>query len=182
MARGAARAGRILALSTAVTIAALGLLLGPSPTATSAAPTQSCTVQTLVGGDCPTTTESGLTTTTIAEEESTTSTARPTSATAFETTTTPEDAAQETTTTVGTATSVNLLIPGDGTKGAESTTTTEATATSASDGGLHDGSLIAIMIVGLVLVGGVVAVLTWRYWVATRPPLLGRDTGSVPAG
>jgi hypothetical protein len=66
-------------------------------------------------------------------------------------------------------------VPGDGTQGAESTTTTEATATKVSDGGPSDGTLIALVIAGLVLIAIVVAVLTWRYWVATRPSVLKTD-------
>lgn len=97
-------------------------------------------------------------------------------------TTTGEGSAQEETTTLDPVTSANLLIPGDGTEGAESTTTTVLSATSASDGGLGDGTLIALVIVGLVLIAGVVAVLTWRYWVGTRPPLRDTDTASARAG
>jgi hypothetical protein len=64
----------------------------------------------------------------------------------------------------------NLLVPGDGTEGAQSTTTTtvEPVSTS-SDGGLSDGTLIGIVVAGLVLIAIAVAVLTWRYWMATKP-------------
>ena len=74
-----------------------------------------------------------------------------------------------TSTTVDLTTSSDLLVPGDGTEGAESTTTTLASDTPATDDGLSDATLIALVIVGLLVVAALVGVLTWRYWVATRP-------------
>ena len=62
----------------------------------------------------------------------------------------------------------NILIPGDGTEGAESTTTTEKALASGTDG-LSDETLILLVVGGLGLVTAVVGVLTWRYWHATRP-------------
>lgn len=182
MARGAGRAGRILALVVAVAAAALGVLLVPAPTSTSAAPTQDCTVRTLVGGECPTTTETVLTTTTFEETGSTTSLADPTSTTGRQITTTSAEPTQETTTTLPAGSSADLLIPGDGTQGAESTTTTIATPLRASDAGLSDGALIALVVLGLMVVAGVAVVLTWRYWVATRGPASEWDAGSAHAG
>jgi hypothetical protein len=88
----------------------------------------------------------------------------------------------ETTTTLSVTTSSNVLIPGDGTEGAESTTTTVTLPTTVEDQGPSDGTLISLVILGLVLIAGVVSVLTWRYWVATRPPLREPDTDPSPAG
>ncbi len=64
----------------------------------------------------------------------------------------------------------DLLIPGDGTKGAESTTTTVASLAKAK-GGLSDDQLIVLVVIGLALVALVFGILTWRYWSATRPRL-----------
>ncbi len=61
-----------------------------------------------------------------------------------------------------------LLVPGDGTSGAESTTTTTA-ARDGGDDGLSDESLVIVVIIGLLVVALLVGLLTWRYWVATRP-------------
>lgn len=86
-----------------------------------------------------------------------------------------EAEAEETTTSEATVTTVsNLLVPGDGTHGAESTTTTstELIAATAEDDGPSDGTLIALVIAGLVVVALAVGILTWRYWAATRPPAL----------
>jgi hypothetical protein len=48
------------------------------------------------------------------------------------------------------------------------------------DGGLSDGTLIALVIIGLVLIAAAVSVLTWRYWVATRPPVREPEPESEP--
>jgi len=40
--------------------------------------------------------------------------------------------------------------------------------------------LISVIIGGLVVVALVVGVLTWRYWLVTRPPLL-LDQDTAPA-
>ncbi|MGH9274761.1 MAG: hypothetical protein ACRDZU_08955, partial [Acidimicrobiales bacterium] len=63
-----------------------------------------------------------------------------------------------------------------------STTTTDERLTTVEDGGPSDGTLIGLEILGLVLIAVVVSVLTWRYWVATRPPLREPDTDPSPAG
>jgi len=81
-----------------------------------------------------------------------------------------------TSTSLPVATSNDVLVPGDGTEGAESTTTTVATTTVSEDGA-DDGTLVALVVAGLVLVALAVAVLTWRYWAATRPPPVGSDHG-----
>jgi hypothetical protein len=62
----------------------------------------------------------------------------------------------------------NVLIPGDGTEGAENTTTTAKRLASGSDG-LSDEQLILLIVGGLGIAAGVVGLLTWRYWTATRP-------------
>lgn len=122
-------------------------------------------------GPDPTSTSTTLLRTTTTTRATTSTTARTTATTAARATTT-TTAPGATTTTISVTTSSNLLVPGDGTKGAESTTTTVATAAKVKDGGLSDGTLIALVIAGLVVIAGVVAVLTWRYWAATRPPLV----------
>lgn len=77
---------------------------------------------------------------------------------------------ETTSATVTVTTLTDVLIPGDGTEGAESTTTTSPRLASA-DGGLSDEQLIFVIVAGLTLVAVVVGVLTWRYWDATRPTL-----------
>jgi hypothetical protein len=114
-----------------------------------------------------TTTIETITSTTVKATTTTARAATPT--TARQTTTT--KAAQQTTTTVALPAS-NVLVPGDGTEGAQSTTTTLGTATRVDDGGPSDGTLIALVIAGLVLVAVAVAILTWRYWAATRPEVV----------
>ena len=71
------------------------------------------------------------------------------------------------------ATLHDVLVPGDGTEGAESTTTTQPELASA-DSGLSDEQLIFVIVAGLAMVALVVGVLTWRYWSATRPTIGGR--------
>jgi hypothetical protein len=79
-------------------------------------------------------------------------------------------------------TTANLLVAGDGTEGSETTTTTEVGETQVvGTDGIDDGTLVALIIGGLVVVAVAVAVLTWRYWLATRPVPRGPD-GSEPAG
>ncbi|MGV3760469.1 MAG: hypothetical protein ACO1PW_13160, partial [Actinomycetota bacterium] len=65
----------------------------------------------------------------------------------------------------------------------ESTTTTESVVTiSNEDSGPSDGTLIGIVVAGLVLIALVVSVLTWRYWLATRPLPIEADGHPAPAG
>ena len=112
-------------------------------------------------------------TTTTTVEETTTSTVLETTTTRARTSTTQRRQLATTTTTIAVSTSQNVLVPGDGTQGAESTTTTTvqtATTISRQDG--HDRMLISLVIGGLLLLAVAVAVLTWRYWAATRPPLV----------
>src|SRR5215207_754025 len=73
----------------------------------------------------------------------------------------------------------NLLIPGDGIEGAQQATTTTAPA-GEGGGGADDNRLIWMIIAGLGGVALLVALLTWRYWLLTRPGLdLGNDAGSA---
>jgi cobalamin biosynthesis Mg chelatase CobN len=184
---GGARARRTVALVLALVVAALGLLLAQlvasaqtQPEPCGAVPIPGCTSATTQLDPTTTTLVDDVTTTTTV---ATTTTARRTATTVRPTTTTAGESAQEETTTTLTATTQSdLLVPGDGTEGAESTTTTVVTATRVSDGGPSDATLITLVIVGLVLIAGVVALLTWRYWVATRPPLRRQDNASAPTG
>jgi cobalamin biosynthesis Mg chelatase CobN len=97
---------------------------------------------------------------------------RETSTTRRRTTTT-----RELTTTTARSVTVStlndLLVPGDGTKGAESTTTT-ASAIATGQSGLSDDQLIVLIVGGLALVAILIGVLVWRYWSATRPTEVGR--------
>lgn len=114
-----------------------------------------------------TTTTAAAPTTTEPAVERTTTTRRTATTTA---TTTGVVVATTTSSTISVSTSVNLLVPGDGTEGAESTTTSAAPKLAAKDSGPSDQQLLGIVIGGLVLMALAVAVLTWRYWKATRPP------------
>jgi cobalamin biosynthesis Mg chelatase CobN len=187
---GAPRAARIVVLAVALLVAVATLM--PSPIA-AAAPVQDCSTTTLLE-PCgtstsvdqepePTTTTVDETPTTSDEETTTTEEAEATTTSRQGSATTAEEVL-ETTTTLTVTTGSNLLVPGDGTEGAESTTTTLERPTTVEDGGLSDGTLIGLVIVGLVLIAVVVSVLTWRYWVATRPPLreTAPDTEASPVG
>ena len=64
----------------------------------------------------------------------------------------------------------NLLVPGNGIdENAQATTTT--TAQLASGSADDESRTIWMIIVALAVVGVLVAVLTWRYWLLTRPDL-----------
>lgn len=75
----------------------------------------------------------------------------------------------------------NLLVPGDGTAGADRTTTTQAGRTRLSGSGPNDSALIAAMVGGLLVLALVVGLLTRRYWDATRPSPPTRGTHARPA-
>jgi cobalamin biosynthesis Mg chelatase CobN len=96
---------------------------------------------------------------------------RETSTTRRRTTTT--EATTTTAKSVTVSTAKDLLIPGDGTKGAESTTTTTAKLATGKSG-LSDDQLIVLMVGGLVAVALLIGVLLWRYWSATRPAVVQR--------
>ena len=105
---------------------------------------------------------------------------RSTTTTERQTATTEERVETTTTTTLDVTTSVDVLVPGDGTEGAESTTTTTQTPTTISNDGTSDETLLTLIVGGLVLLAVAVSILTWRYWAATRPPLaptVGSDHG-----
>lgn len=126
--------------------------------------------------DCTTTTPSTSEPTSTTVEDTTTTFEEVTTTTERRTATTDDQPATTepevvvTTTEAAVTTSSNLLIAGDGTEGAESTTTTVTPVATVSDDGVSDGTLIALVIAGLVAVAALVGVLTWRYWKATRPP------------
>ena len=174
----AAGRGRLTALVAAVLVATLTLVAGASADAGAAL------LHARATPPSATTTTSSTTTTTVP----TTTTTVPTTTTTFvqttttqgQSATTEEQIVTTTTTTLDVSTSVDVLVPGDGTEGAESTTTTTLTPTTISNEGTSDGTLLALIVGGLVLLAVVVSILTWRYWAATRPPLaptVGSDHG-----
>jgi len=176
-----ARRGRLAALVASVLLASLTLLIGGSATATQAAPQGPCVEPTnSLTDECPTTTtppSSSETTTSLVE---TTTTFRQTTTTRRQTATTAERVVTTTSTSLDVATSLNVLVLGDGTEGAELTTTTTQTPTTISDDGTSDGALLALIVGGLLVLAVAVSILTWRYWAATRPPLVatvGSDHG-----
>jgi len=166
----ATRRARLAALAVSTLLAALLAMLLASP-----ARAQDCGV-----GDLPacvtTTTESTTTTiaptTTPVGPTTTTFTPRATTTTGRQATSTTAERVQDTTpsTSRDVSTSVDLLVPGDGSQGAESTTTTIETPQMVKDDGASDGTLIATVVVALVVLAFAVSLLTWRYWSATRPP------------
>jgi hypothetical protein len=181
-----ARRGRLAALAASAGFA-LAVLVGSSGgTPSAAAPTGECPTPTLLPSDpCPSSTSGDDTTTSFEDTttsfEETTTTFTETTSTRQPTATTQEEVETTTSTSLDVTTSVNILVPGDGTEGAESTTTTTETPTTISDDdGTSDGVLLAVVIGGLVVLAIVVGVLTWRYWAATRPPAapaVGSDDG-----
>jgi hypothetical protein len=85
----------------------------------------------------------------------------------------------------------NLLVPGDGTEGAQATTTTTAPPPDEGSSADDENRLIWMIIAALAGVAVLVAVLTWRYWLLTRPGLVlegdeaddaGRGGGSLGYG
>jgi len=171
----------------AVLAAALLLVLMAPPSAAqdggdqgAGSPSQNCELDPDDPLCAITTTTTEATTTTA---KATTTTARATSTTQRATTTTVVDIVEDvTTTTLPVTTSANLLVPGDGTEGAESTTTTEPVLAASSSDGLSDGTLIGLVVAGLVLIAVVIGILTWRYWVATRPAPQEGDRTPAAAG
>jgi hypothetical protein len=90
----------------------------------------------------------------------TSTTARRTTATTEPTTTTQRS--------VTVSTTHDLLVPGDGTEGAETTTTTIERVAVGKEG-LSDDQLIVLVVAGLAVMSLAMGLLTWRYWSATRP-------------
>jgi hypothetical protein len=159
----------------------------PFPPCTAASGGQSTTST----ADVTTTTEDDDddVTTTTEDDDVTTTTDRDDDDDTTETTRerTPSTEERVTTTVFQVSTSLDLLVPGDGTEGAESTTTTEAEQVSAGDGGLSDNQLVLLVVSGLSVMGLAVGLLTWRYWKATQPvevPLepVARQSSTPPAG
>jgi hypothetical protein len=130
----------------------------------------------------PTTTEPATTTTTAPSAVAPTATTSPPATRSVPTTAAPvETTTTESATTLTTRS--NLLIAGDGTQGAESTTTTLRTETRVQGGsGPSDGTLIALIIGGLVVVAGLVGALTFRYWRATAPTAAAGQDGEASVG
>jgi hypothetical protein len=170
-----ARRGGLAALASA-TLAAGVLLALPGGSAPAAGPGPiDCTLNP-TAPECTTTT-SVETTTTFAE---TTTTFIETTTTFGESPTTEEVVETTTSSSLDVTTSQDVLVPGDGTEGAESTTTTTAVPTTIADDQADDGPLLALIVGGLLLLAVAVGILTWRYWAATRPPLVpavGSDHG-----
>jgi len=169
------RRGRLAALAAAAVLAVFTLILLGPVASNAASPSGECTSTTLLPADpCPDTTTTSTTildTTTTTVEETTTTFVQTTTTTHVRTATTAEVVRTTTSTSLDVATSQNVLVPGDGTEGAESTTTTAVVPTTVSNDGTSDGALLALIIGGLVALAVLVGILTWRYWVATRPPL-----------
>jgi hypothetical protein len=64
-----------------------------------------------------------------------------------------------------------VLVEGDGSGQQRPEATDVASTEEPADGdGPSDETLITVIIAGLVTVALLVSALTWRYWVATRPP------------
>lgn len=176
------RRARLAALVASVLVASVVALISSSGTPTAAGPID-CTLDPTAPG-CETTT-SFIDTTSTAEDtttsfEDTTTTFDEVATTRGQSDTAEEEVATTTSTTLEVTTSVNVLVPGDGTEGAESTTTTTLAAATISNDGTSDGALLALIVGGLLLLAVAVSILTWRYWAATRPPFtttVGSDHG-----
>ncbi|MDQ2649581.1 MAG: hypothetical protein M3Z03_08495 [Actinomycetota bacterium] len=165
------RRARTLVVALSVALAAVGILgtvpaqARPNQTGGQCSPFPFCSSipvsSTSAPDDVTTTTEDDdVTTTTEDDDRGTTETTR-------ERTPTTEE--RVTTTVFQVSTSVDLLVPGDGTEGAESTTTTEAEQLGTGGGGLSDNQLVLLIVSGLSVMGAAVGLLTWRYWKATQP-------------
>ncbi|MGH9113352.1 MAG: hypothetical protein ACRDZN_13820, partial [Acidimicrobiales bacterium] len=76
----------------------------------------------------------------------------------------------------------NLLIPGDGTEGAQRATTTTTAPAEEGSSADDENRLIWMIIAGLGGVAVLVALLTWRYWLLTRPGLDLDDDFDAGAG
>ena len=170
-----ARRGRLAALAAAAGIAAGAMLLASGQPGAGAGPID-CTLNPNAP-ECTTTTTVAETTTTFIE----TTTTFVQTTTTFTPSPTIGAAGQDpTSTSISVSTSQDVLVPGDGTEGAESTTTTTVLPSTIADDQADDGPLLALIVGGLLLLAVAVGILTWRYWAATRPPLLpavGSDHG-----
>lgn len=149
-------------------------LIDPEPTTTTEVPVETTTTE---APEEPTTTDAPRQTTTT---RSTPTTQRATTTTeAFEEDLTEEEVETETEVTEPeqtTTTGRDLLVPGDGSDGAESTTTTSTTiAEVAADGGIDEETQIWLVVAGLVVVALLIGVWTVRYWRRTRPDVPPRE-------
>lgn len=93
----------------------------------------------------------------------------------------------ETTTSesVTTTTGRNVLIPGDGTEGAESTTTSSTTVVKASDvasSGIDETTKVWLVVAGLVAIALAVMAWTAYYWRSTRPGSAADDSATLAPG
>ncbi len=175
------RRARTLVVALSVALAAVGILgtvpaqARPNQTGGQCSPFPFCSSipvsSTSAPDDVTTTTEDDDVTTTTEDDDDVTTTTedddRGTTETTRERTPTTEE--RVTTTVFQVSTSLDLLVPGDGTEGAESTTTTEAEQLGTGGGGLSDNQLVLLIVSGLSVMGAAVGLLTWRYWKATQP-------------
>lgn len=126
----------------------------PPPTSATVVPTTAATTTTMF---VPTTT---FTPTTARSVQTSSATSLQTSTS---TSTTPES-------TTTSAPGRDLLVAGDGTDGAESTTTTSTIpASEAGDGGVSESTTLWLIVAGLVAIALLIGLWTYRYWVTTRP-------------
>ena len=167
MTTAADRRRRPLALALVALVLGVVLVLGlRTPPARAACPLDDPLCAT------STTFDTGETTTTLFDATPTIDTSdtvrRSTATTERRRTTATTEATSTTQRSVTVSTTRDLLVPGDGTKGAETTTTTiEKVAVGKQ--GLSDDQLIVIVVLGLVVMSATTGLLTWRYWSATRP-------------
>lgn len=148
------------------------LLTAPRSAAVTTTPVQDDPTTTTTVDDSPVATLLTTTTSTTAASSTTTEDTTTTEASTA-TTRRPSGVGATTTVDPNAPAGADLLVPGDGTEGAESTTPTVRGTRISS--GPSDGTLISLVIVGLLIVALAIGILTWRYWAATRPPLLESD-------
>lgn len=138
---------------------------GRDPTTTTTEPVDDTTTTLDRGTDLGSSTDSGDE---VDGGTTGSSTRRTTSTTERRSSATTEEVTSTTDASVTVSTLNDLLLPGDGTQGAESTTTTQPQVATGKSG-LSDDQLIGIVVGSLAVLAGVVALLTWRYWSVTRP-------------
>ena len=183
MQRPSIRTRRLLALliALAAAVPTIGLMDRVSAVPAGEDGTGACDDPTTPGTveECETTTSS-VTILPTTEPPTTTTTFIETTTTTFQTTTTFRSTPTtfEETTTSSTSTTLtsttNLLVPGDGSEGSESTTTTEL---SNDDEGVSESTLVWLIITGLLIVAAGIGYLTYRYWRSTAPVEPAKRTG-----
>jgi cobalamin biosynthesis Mg chelatase CobN len=154
---------RRVAIVALVTVLAAALIALLPMRANGGAGPIDCTLDPADPACAPTSTDDEPSTTadeTTTTESSTTTSAAQTTTTEEQVTTTTEDA-----TTLSTVNA--LLVPGDGSEGAESTTTTTVAVDDGDDS--SEATVVWLIVAGLVAVAAAIGVLTWRYWLATKP-------------